>query len=100
MFHYHYYTYNFSHDSHDGARGPIGVSVLARAARIHVPSASDATLQTRCDLDRIVVLRGRLESGRRSSAIAALDRLTHASRRRAWSASLRLPRDPGAWPPG
>jgi len=79
--HYHYYSsYNFRTGGRDQARGPVSISVLAHIARVHVQTESDATLRARCTADRVVILRGRLESGRRSSAVTVLDALTGASR--------------------
>jgi hypothetical protein len=75
MYHY-YHFYNFTAGGQEQARGPVSVSTLIHVARVHVPTDSDATLRARCAADRVVILRGRLESGRRSSAVAVLDSLT------------------------
>ena len=62
------------------ARGPIGAVHLARAAQVHVRTGSDARLAQACREDQLVFLRGRSESGRRSSAIVVLDGLTGRER--------------------
>lgn len=95
MFHYYSYTYNYANEGQDRARGPISVSALTQAARVHVHTASDATLRARCAADRIVVLRGRLESGRRSSAVTALDQLTSNSRRQSLVSVVEATSGPG-----
>lgn len=59
---------------------PISISALAWAARIHVAAPSDAQLRERLLEDRAVFLRGAVGTGRRSSAIVALDLLTGMSR--------------------
>jgi hypothetical protein len=75
-----YNYYGFAAEGQEQARGPVSVSVLAQIARVHVPTDTDATLRARYDSDRVVILRGRLESGRRSSAVTVLDALTGADR--------------------
>jgi hypothetical protein len=62
------------------ARGPISTGHLTRTARVHVTTGSDATLEQFGREDRLVFLRGRRESGRRSSAIVVLDELTGRDR--------------------
>lgn len=79
VLHFHY-SYNYAAGGRGGARGPVSVSELARVALMHVPADSDATLREHCAAYRVVILRGRLESGRRSSAVSVLDALTGASR--------------------
>jgi hypothetical protein len=63
------------------ARGPISTVYLYRAAQVHVPTSSESALIHACAEDQVVFLRGRIESGRRSSAVAALDELTGRQRR-------------------
>jgi hypothetical protein len=77
----HYHTsYNFTAGGRAGARGPVSVSELTRVALVHVRTDSDVTVRERCDADRVIILRGRLESGRRSSAVSVLDALTGTAR--------------------
>lgn len=71
--------YNFNSFLASGdvrARGPISIAHLVRAAQVYVTTGSDASLERLCREDRFVFLRGRRESGRRSSAVVVLDSLT------------------------
>ena len=80
------HNYYFAAGGRTEARGPMRVSDLARMALVHVPPDSDTDLYSRFagphrpDGDRVVILRGRLESGRRSSAVRVLDMLTGTDR--------------------
>jgi len=76
---YHQY-YSFYAEGKERARGPISIAHLTRFARVHVRTDSDDMLQMMCGADRVVLLRGRRESGRRSSAVRILDALTGGSR--------------------
>jgi hypothetical protein len=69
----------FYADADDRARGPVSVAQLTMARRVYVSTGSDATLRASCARHRIVFLSGRRESGRRSSALRALDVLTGES---------------------
>jgi hypothetical protein len=81
MYSYHYHhNYTFYGEDNESRQGPIGATWLARAARVYVATESDARLQAQCRSDHVVFLQGRRESGRRSSAIHALDELTGQSR--------------------
>ena len=62
------------------SRGPIGTTYLALAAQVHVGTRSDPRLAETCREDHLVFLRGRSESGRRSSAVVVLDWLTGRDR--------------------
>jgi hypothetical protein len=62
------------------ARGPISIAELTRAARLHVTAPADAQFTERLREDRVVFLRGGVGTGRRSSAVVVLDRLTGSSR--------------------
>jgi hypothetical protein len=69
-------TYNYYGDEIRLSAGSVSVDQLTRAERVHVVARSDAELRARCAGDRVVFLRGRQESGRRSSAVRVLDELT------------------------
>jgi len=98
--HTYYTTYNFTAGGRAGARGSVIVSQLARMALVHVRTDTDAVLLGSFRTDRVVILRGRLESGRRSSAISVLDELTGTVREQSLISDVEAAPGWAAWPGG
>lgn len=62
------------------ARGPVSITELVRAQRVHVTTPSDALLRQRLIEDLAIFLRGGSGTGRRDSATVILDAFTGRSR--------------------
>ena len=71
-----HHNYHYDLGQEKQARGRISVPDLMRAARVHVPTLSDARLQQSVLEHQVVFACGRTGTGRRASAIVVLDRLT------------------------
>jgi hypothetical protein len=72
--HINYHYYDLGQEKQ--ARGRISVPDLARAARVHVTTSSDAQLRQSALEHQVVFACGRTGTGRRASATVVLDRLT------------------------